>query len=145
MWAAARLASAWPTTWPRSRAWPPGGCCWFEPEAAKANDRTWRYWAVGPTPFEAIESHRWAQLVVRTPGYEQVFDLAPYRYRLVRAGDFYRHVHTALAACPAQFTRLTGRVTALAEAPDGAGALGHAGRRPAGAGALRLRQPPCLN
>ena len=94
-----------------------------EPDEAKADDRTWRYWAAGATPFEAVEAHRWAQFVVRTPGYEQVFDLAPYRYRMVRAADFYRHVDAALAARPAQFTRLTGRVAALAEAPGGGGAL----------------------
>ncbi len=95
----------------------------IEPEAVKADDRTWRYWAVGPTTFEAIEARQWKQFLLRAPGFEQVLALAPFRYRMVRAADFYAHVQQALAARPAQFTRLTGRVEALSEAPDGQGAV----------------------
>ena len=94
-----------------------------EADAAKADDRTWRYWAAGETPFAAVEAHRWEQLVIRTPGFEKVLPLAPYRYRMVRAGEFYAFVNAALAARPQQFARLAGRVTALAEAPDGHGAV----------------------
>jgi len=90
-----------------------------EPEAVKANDRTWRYWATSPTPFEAIEAHSWAQLVLRTPTYEQVFGLGTYRYRMVRAQDFYAHVHQVLATRSRQFTCLTGRVAELQEVPGG--------------------------
>ena len=94
-----------------------------EPDAAKADDRTWRYWAAGETPFAAVEAHRWERLLIRTPGFEKVLQLAPYRYRMVRAGDFYTFVNAELAARPQQFTRLTGQVTALTEAPDGNGAV----------------------
>ena len=59
-----------------------------EPDTTKADDRTWRYWATGETPFAAVETHRWEQLVIRTPGFEKVLQLAPYRYRMVRAGEF---------------------------------------------------------
>ena len=94
-----------------------------EPDAAKADDRTWRYWAAGDTPFAAVEAHRWEQLLIRTPGFERVVQLDPYRYRMVRAGDFYTFVDAKLAALPQQFIRLTGKVTALAEAPHGHGAI----------------------
>ena len=94
-----------------------------EPDAAKADDRTWRYWATGETPFAAVEAHRWERLVIRTPGFEKVLQLAPYRYRMVRAGEFYAFVNAALAARPQQFARLTGRVATLAEASDGPGAV----------------------
>ena len=94
-----------------------------EPDAVKADDRTWRYWATGDAPFAAVEAHRWGRLVIRTPGFEQVLTLAPYRYRMVRAGDFYAFVDAALAARPQQFTRLAGRVATLAEASDGPGAV----------------------
>jgi lycopene beta-cyclase len=90
-----------------------------EPDAAKADDRTWRYWATGETPFAAVEAHRWERLVVRSPGFEKVLQLAPYRYRMVRAGDFYAFVNAALAARPQQFARLASSVVALNEAPDG--------------------------
>lgn len=94
-----------------------------EAETQKADDRTWRYWAAGPTPFAAVEAHSWPRLVMRTPGFEQVLDLAPYRYRMVRARDFYAHVNQALAARPAQFERLTGEVVSLAERADAPGAV----------------------
>jgi lycopene beta-cyclase len=94
-----------------------------EPDAAKADDRTWRYWATGETLFAAVESHRWEQLLIRTPGFEQVARLSPYRYRMVRAGDFYRFVEAALAARPQQFERLTGSVATLAENAAGTGAV----------------------
>ena len=94
-----------------------------EPDTAKADDRTWRYWAAGETPFAAVEAHRWERLLIRTPGFEKVLHLDPYRYRMVRSGDFYTFVNAALAARPQQFTRLAGSVTALAEAPDGHGAV----------------------
>lgn len=94
-----------------------------EADAAKADDRTWRYWAAGEVPFAAVEAASWGQLVVRAPGFERVLTLAPYRYRMVRAGDFYAFVNETLAACPRQFTRLTGQVVALAETPDGGGAM----------------------
>ena len=93
-----------------------------EVEAVKADDRTWRYWAVGEGPFAAVEAHSWGRLLVRAPGYEQVLTLAPYRYWMVRAGDFYAFVDRALAARPVQFARLTGAVVALEEAADGSGA-----------------------
>ena len=98
-----------------------------EPDAVKADDRAWRYWAAGDTPFAAVEAHRWARLVIRTPDFEKVLALDPYRYRMVRAGDFYAFVDAELAARPQQFTRLTGRVTALAEAPGGSAAGTSAG------------------
>ena len=94
-----------------------------EPDAAKADDRTWRYWATGETPFAAVEAHRWERLVIRTPDFEKVLQLAPYRYRMIRAGEFYAFVNAALAARPQQFARLDGHVTALAEAPDGRNAV----------------------
>lgn len=91
----------------------------IEPDSAKPDDRTWRYWAKGTTPFAAIESHQWAHMVVRAPGYEQAFDLAEYRYRMIKAGNFYAYVHQLLDARPGQFTRLSGRVTALTEVAGG--------------------------
>ena len=94
-----------------------------EAEATKADDRTWRYWAAGDAPFAAVEAHSWGQLLVRAPGFEQVLTLAPYRYRMVRAGDFYAFVNAALVARPTQFERWTGQVATVAEAPDGQGAI----------------------
>ena len=94
-----------------------------EPDPHKPDDRAWRYWAAGPTPFEAVEGHSWPRLVVRAPGYEQVLTLAPYRYRLVRAGDLYAHAARVLAGRPGQFTQQTNRVVDLAEDPATPGAV----------------------
>ena len=94
-----------------------------EADAVKADDRTWRYWAAGAVPFAAVEADSWGQLLVRAPDFERVLELAPYRYRMVRAGDFYTFVNKALTERARQFTRLTGRVISLAEDPNGGGAL----------------------
>lgn len=95
----------------------------IEAEAVKADDRTWRFWATDAGPFAAVEAASWGQLLVRAPGFEQTLQLAPYRYRMIKAGDFYAFVDAALAARPQQFTRRTAQVVALAESPDGTGAI----------------------
>ena len=91
----------------------------IEPEAKDQNDRTWSFWADEPTLFDGLAVGEWAQIAFRAPGFEQVFDLGAYRYRTIRGLDFYQFVHAALAARPAQFTVLRGRVAAVENTPAG--------------------------
>ena len=85
----------------------------IEPEAKDQNDRTWSYWADAPTPFDELAVGNWHNIAFRAPGFERVLNLGKYRYYTVRGLDFYRFVHQALAARPAQFTVLRGRVASL--------------------------------
>ncbi|RZK95394.1 MAG: FAD-dependent oxidoreductase, partial [Hymenobacter sp.] len=85
----------------------------IEPEAKDQNDRTWSFWADEPTLFDELAVGEWAKIAFRSPGFERVFDLGAYRYRTIRGLDFYQFVHQALAARPAQFTVVRGRVATL--------------------------------
>ena len=99
----------------------------IEPEAKDRNDRTWSYWADEPTPFDELAVGEWHNIAFRAPGFERVFDLGKYHYRTVRGLDFYQFVHRALAARPAQFTVLRGRVASLENTGVGVRARTEAG------------------
>ena len=91
----------------------------IEPEAKDQNDRTWSYWANEPGLFDHLAVREWDQIAFRSPAFERVFTLQQYRYRTIRGLDFYQFVHQALAARPAQFTRLSGAVAQLTESATG--------------------------
>ncbi|WP_151086581.1 lycopene cyclase family protein [Hymenobacter baengnokdamensis] len=92
----------------------------IEPEAKNENDRTWSFWASEPTLFDGLAVGEWAKIAFRSPGFERVFALGKYRYRTIRGLDFYQFVHQALAARPAQFTVVRGRVASVENLPAGA-------------------------
>lgn len=98
----------------------------IEPEAKDRNDRTWSFWTAAPHLFEAVVAHEWHHIAFRSPGFERVLGLAPYRYQMIRGLDFYDFVHRALAANP-RFTRQRGTVEELADTPAGVRAHGSAG------------------
>ncbi|GAB3635292.1 lycopene cyclase family protein [Hymenobacter arcticus] len=91
----------------------------IEPAAKDQNDRTWSFWADEPTPFDALAVGEWTKIAFRSPSFERIFDLGAYRYRTIRGLDFYQFVYQALAARPAQFTVVRGRVVALENMPAG--------------------------
>lgn len=97
-----------------------------EPDTKDQNDRTWSFWTAEPHPFEAVVAHEWHQIAFRSPGFEQVIDLAPYRYQTIRGLDFYEFVRRALAANPC-FTLRRGTIDALEDTPAGVQARGSAG------------------
>ena len=99
----------------------------IEPEAKNQNDRTWSFWSDEPTPFDHLAAGEWGKIAFRSPGYAQVFDLGSYRYRTIRGLDFYQFVQQALAARPAQFTCLTGRIATLENTATGVRARTEAG------------------
>ncbi len=98
----------------------------IEPEAKDQNDRTWSFWTAEPHLFEAIVAHEWHQIAFRSPGFERVIGLGPYRYQTIRGLDFYEFVRRALAADP-RFTLRRGTVDELADTPAGVRARGTAG------------------
>ncbi|MGI4833771.1 MAG: lycopene cyclase family protein [Janthinobacterium lividum] len=101
----------------------------IEPAPKNQNDRTWSYWAAAPGPFDHLARGQWRQLAFRAPGFARVLPLGPYRYYSLRGLDFYRFVHAALAARPAQFTQVPGQVAAVLEVPGGVEARLTDGRR----------------
>lgn len=55
------------------------------------NDRTWCFWETGPGFFEDIVHHRWPKAWFLSPSFSELLDLAPYEYKMIRGGDFYRY------------------------------------------------------
>jgi lycopene beta-cyclase len=69
-------------------------------DAKQHNDRTWCYWSARPGPFDSLAHRTWEQVRFTSPGLDAQLPLGPYRYRLVRGIDFYRHTRSVLADCP---------------------------------------------
>ena len=113
----------------------------IEPEAKDQNDRTWSYWADEPGPFDGLAIGEWDKIAFRSPGFERVFDLGQYRYRTVRGLDFYQFVNRALAARPAQFTVLRGRVSQLEDTLAGVRVRTEAGEEYTASYAFDSRPP----
>ncbi len=85
----------------------------------QADDRTWCFWEAGPGPFEEIVHHRWQHTYFYGEDYSALLDLAPYQYKMIRSGDFYRHVKSCIAT-HANITWLTAEVHATRETANGA-------------------------
>lgn len=93
------------------------------------DDRTWCFWETRPGPFEPLVSHTWEELRVFGPAPAHPgrrLQLAPYRYKMIRAGDFYQVMGAWLEARP-QVERLTGEIEAVGE-EDGQAFLRLGGR-----------------
>ncbi|GAB3829139.1 lycopene cyclase family protein [Hymenobacter jeollabukensis] len=99
----------------------------LEPAAKDQNDRTWSFWTDQPTPYDAVLAAEWRQLAFRSPRFSAVLPLRRYRYCTLRGIDFYRFVQAALAARPAQFTRVPAHVEELTNTPGGVRARTSAG------------------
>ncbi len=85
----------------------------------QANDRTWCFWEAGAGPFEDIVHHRWQHVYFHGEDYSKLLDLDPFRYKMIRSGDFYRYIRSSAAAHP-NVTWLTAEVQSVGENATGA-------------------------
>jgi lycopene beta-cyclase len=69
-------------------------------ERKSDNDRTWCWWSKVPTPFDAILAHEWHTLAFSDALGSFSSAIAPYRYCLLRAGDFYSFMDAQLGQHP---------------------------------------------
>lgn len=84
----------------------------------EANDRTWCFWEAGSGPFEEIVHHRWQHVYFHGENYSKLLNLAPYHYKMIRSGDFYRYVKSRIAAYP-NVTWLTAEAQSIGETATG--------------------------
>jgi lycopene beta-cyclase len=83
------------------------------------NDRTWCFWSDRPTPYDHLTYHSWDRIQFIGEGFQRVYDLAPYRYHMIRGIDFYRAMHSTLSNIPeVEFVR--GSVEKIEDEPNGA-------------------------
>lgn len=72
----------------------------IDKEDKAANDRTWCFWEAKDGPFNDIVYQSWDKLSFHSKEYSTDFNIAPYRYKMIRGIDFYRHVQKKVAAHP---------------------------------------------
>lgn len=69
----------------------------IDPDLKQKNDRTWCFWGKSAYGLEDIQFRHWNKLAVKNDHYTASFDLAPYRYWMVRGIDFYESARRKLA------------------------------------------------
>ncbi len=87
-------------------------------DARHSSDRTWGFWTDRPTRFDHLALRSWDRVeVISGSGARLAFDLTPYRYRMIRAIDFYQGVRGALSQTPGVELRQA-RISTVFEAAD---------------------------
>ena len=61
------------------------------------NDRTWCFWEIGKTLWDQLATHTWGHGLFYNEKESIAFDLAPYRYKMVRSADFYAYAKAEIA------------------------------------------------
>ena len=86
-------------------------------DAKQQNDRTWCFWEEQPTLFDEIAYRVWHRLRFVSDDFTREFDLAPYRYQMIRGLDFYNFTREKLARC-ANVTFVRGNIDRVEDGPD---------------------------
>jgi len=72
----------------------------FEKSPKNLNDRTWCFWEKGDGYFEQLVHHAWGRVAFYSNEFSSDLSLAPYRYKMIRGIDFYRHCMGVLEQYP---------------------------------------------
>ncbi|MCK0132917.1 lycopene cyclase family protein [Arenibacter sp. S6351L] len=80
----------------------------------KQNDRTWCFWEIGQGNFDAILHKIWDHIFVGDNEYSKHTPIAPYKYKMLRAKDFYHTYRNKINHHP-NITFLEGNVVHIEE------------------------------
>lgn len=72
----------------------------LDKDSKSHNDRTWCFWEKGDNLFEELVYKDWKKALFNSDDFSKTFDLNPYRYKMIRALDFYRYINEALRKHP---------------------------------------------
>jgi lycopene beta-cyclase len=64
------------------------------------NDRTWCFWEKEPGYFENIVYYSWDRLWFHGNDHSALHHITPYRYKMIRGEDFYKHCFDAISQYP---------------------------------------------
>jgi len=64
-----------------------------------SDDRTWCFWEAEENIFESIVTKKWEKLFFHSNYHEQLMDIAPFKYKMIRGIDFYRFTLEAIKKC----------------------------------------------
>jgi hypothetical protein len=62
----------------------------------KDNDKTWCFWEENPDIFESVVCKSWSRMSFSSSLFNQEFNIQPYQYKMIRAGDFYSYTDDQL-------------------------------------------------
>lgn len=83
------------------------------------NDRTWCFWEKEAGLFEPVVYKSWDRLWIHGDQYTALKTIHPYRYKMIRSEDFYRHCFAIIEQYP-NVTISYGEVKAIHNEDDGA-------------------------
>ena len=86
-------------------------------DAKEQNDRSWSFWTDRPTRFDHLVYHTWDQIEVVSENFQQVFNIRPYQYKMIRGLDFYQGMRETLENVPG-LNFMQARVTEIGDAKD---------------------------
>ena len=89
----------------------------IDKDVKQQNDRTWCFWEEQPTLFDEIAYRVWQRLRFTSDDFTREFDLAPYRYQMIRGIDFYDFTRAKLAPC-SNVTFVRGNIDRVEDGPD---------------------------
>ncbi len=111
-------------------------------DAKQQNDRTWCFWEEQPTLFDPIAYRVWRRLRFVGDDFTREYDLAPYRYQMIRGIDFYAFTREKLSRC-GHVTFLRGNLNRIEDGADRA-MVTVDGRSFSGAWVFDSTLPPAL-
>jgi lycopene beta-cyclase len=86
-------------------------------DAKQQNDRTWCFWEEQPTLFDEIAYRVWHRLRFVSDDFTREYDLAPYRYQMIRGLDFYDFTREKLSKC-SNVTFVRGNIDRVEDSTD---------------------------
>jgi lycopene beta-cyclase len=84
------------------------------------NDRTWCFWEKEDGLFDPIVFRKWAELNFHGEGFESLLNIAPYTYKMIRGGDFYRYCFDLIKTA-SNVEMKEGKVDSVEPIKDGVG------------------------
>lgn len=70
----------------------------IDKEKKHKNDRTWCYWQDENDEWNDILSASWDKIIFKSTIYNQVEEIAPYQYKMIRSKDFYLKIWNKIEA-----------------------------------------------
>lgn len=70
-------------------------------EPKTKNDKTWCFWEKEPDIFEPVVYKAWEELWFHSKDYSAKYNIAPYRYKMIRSIDFYNYCMDIISKSPA--------------------------------------------
>ncbi|MFB9057975.1 lycopene cyclase family protein [Mariniflexile ostreae] len=68
----------------------------IDPSKKNTNDKTWSFWETEPSQWDAVTYKSWHKATVITSKKSIALELSPYRYKTIKAIDFYTEAKTKL-------------------------------------------------